>query len=283
MAAEIMASIETISRRISDSRDYQAADKGGCRALRGLGSLFGSLAVFAVDLDGDGHAGQHDDHDDQDVDPSKDIGKDTGKPITDPGHRGHPPDSSCHIVEEEAPVLHSAHPGQHGREGADDGHEARDDDGLGSVLLVEAVGALDVLRIEEERFLAREDAGPQPPADGVAYAVPDYGSGDQQPVQPPDIQMARRREQARGDQERIAGEKAPDEQARLGKDDGHEENVAAPLDERVERVATRENVDEEVHAGRTLADRDATVNAARRAPGARGRRPRRGRAAWPGP
>src|SRR5207247_4912006 len=126
-----------------------------------------------------------------------------------------------------------------------DTHEARAYDALGTVLCVEAVGALDVLRIEEARLLAREDARPQAHTDGVADAVPDDGRGDEQTVQPPDIQMACRREQAGGDQERIAGEKAPDEQARLGKDDGHEENVAAPLDERVERVAAGENVDQE--------------------------------------
>src|SRR6266567_3055977 len=252
-------------------------------SLRGLGSLLGRLAAFAVDLDRDGHAGEHDDHDDQDVDAGKDCRKHTGEPIAAPGHGGDPADSSRDVVEEEAPVLHGAHPGQHGREGTDDRHEARDDDGLGPVLFVEAVGALDVLRIEEERLLAREDARPQAHTDGVAHAVPDDGRGDEQPVQPPDIQMARRREQARGDQERIAGEKAPDEQARLGKDDGHEENVAAPLDERVERVAAGENVDQEVHAGRTLADRDATVNEAWTAPGARGRRRRPGRGAWRGP
>ena len=68
-----------------------------------------------------------------------------------PAHRAH------EVVEREASVAHPADAGDEGHEGADDRHEAADDDGQGAVLLVEGVGLVEVLAIEKPRVLGLED------------------------------------------------------------------------------------------------------------------------------
>ena len=110
------------------------------------------------------------------------------------------------------------------------------------------MGAIHVLGIEEERLLLREDPRTEPCADRVPDAVADDGRDHEQPVQPPDIEMPRRCEQSRRDQEGVAREKAADEEPRLGEDNRDQQEVAAPLDERVEGVCTGEDAVKNVHA-----------------------------------
>ena len=54
---------------------------------------------------------------------------------------GDPEDPADDVVGEEVPVAHLPDPGHEGGEGADDGDEAGDDDGLAPVLLVERRGS----------------------------------------------------------------------------------------------------------------------------------------------
>src|SRR6266542_1720214 len=222
--------------------------RASTRSSRGSSRSRSGLAALAVDLHRDGDAREHDDGDHNRVHVLGDVGHGAAEGEATQAHGGDPADAAHHVVGEEAAILHGAHPGQYGGEGADDGHEAGDDDGLGAVLLVEVPGALHVLGIEEERFLADEDARTQSGPDGVAHAVPDDGGGHEEHVDPPDIEMAGRREQPRGDEQRIAGEEAADEEARLREDDGDKEDIAAPLDERVERVVAGQDGYEEVHS-----------------------------------
>src|SRR5262249_47915892 len=180
------------------------------------------LAALAVDLHRDGHAGKHDDDEDEDVHVPGDVGHGLAEEIARPAHGDDPPDAAQDVVGEKAAVLHHSPTRQHGGEGADDGHEAGDDDGLGPVLLIEVTRAQHVLGIEEERLLAREDARAQPRPDGIAHAVADDGGGDEEAVDPPDVEVARRGEEARRDEEGMYGEKAAGEKPRLRAHDAHE-------------------------------------------------------------
>src|SRR5213083_424560 len=85
--------------------------------------------------------------------------------------------------------------------------------------LVEAAGPLDVARIEEQRLLAREQARAEARADGIADAVAHDRGDDQQAVDPPDVEAARRGDEPGRHQERIAGEEEADEEPGLGEDD----------------------------------------------------------------
>jgi hypothetical protein len=51
--------------------------------------------------------------------------------------------------------------GDKGNEGADDGHEAREDDGAAAVFLEEGVRAFEVLAAEEAGVLPLNTAGPR--------------------------------------------------------------------------------------------------------------------------
>src|SRR5207244_8478296 len=134
------------------------------------------------------------------------------KKVARPGHAGHPSHTADDIVEEEPAVLHLADTGDHRGKGANDGDEARDHDRLGPMARVKATGSLDVAWVEEQRPLAREQARTDPDADGVADAVAHDGGHDQEPVNPPDVETARRSDEPRGNQERIAGQEEADEE-----------------------------------------------------------------------
>ena len=139
--------------------------------------------------------------------------------------------------------------GHEGREGADDGDEAGDDDRLAAVLLVELVGALEVLRVQELDVPLegpRPDLVPDPVVDGVAG---DGGAGEEQEQ---DADLERRRGQggqgARREEQRVAGEERRHHQPRLAEDDEGEDRVCPHpvlLDELPEvRVEVKEEVDD---------------------------------------
>ena len=69
-------------------------------------------------------------------------------------HRGDPADAARDVEQRELPVAHARHAGDDRHEGADERHEARDDDRLAAVLLVEGVRGLDVRGLEPARLSA---------------------------------------------------------------------------------------------------------------------------------
>src|SRR5205809_741110 len=83
-------------------------------------------------------------------------------------------------------------------------------DRAGSVAGGEAPCPLDGAGVEEQRLLAREQARADPRADGVADAVAHDGGDDQQPVDPPDVEAARRGDEPGRHQERIPGQEEAD-------------------------------------------------------------------------
>ena len=79
--------------------------------------------------------------------------------------------------------------------------------------LVELVGAVQMLLVEEQRILSREQPRAGRLADRVAHGVAEDRRDREQQAEQLDVEHAgRRREQARGDDQRIAGQKEADEQ-----------------------------------------------------------------------
>src|SRR5215213_639138 len=75
-------------------------------------------------------------------------------------HREDPEKSAYDVVDDEGAVRHLRRTGDNRRKGADDGDEARDDDGLAAVLLIKGVRFLQVARLKEQRFRTLEKMRP---------------------------------------------------------------------------------------------------------------------------
>src|SRR5439155_745770 len=101
-------------------------------------------------------------------------------------------------------------------------------------------------------------SGRPPPAlledldgDGVADTVAHNGGNDQEPVDPPDVETARRSDEPRGNQERIAGQEEADEEPRLGEDDPDQNGVAAPPDQVVQGMGPGDDPEQKLHEALT--------------------------------
>lgn len=133
----------------------------------------------------------------------------------------HAPDD---VERDERAVVHPAHTGDDRREGPHDGHEAGQHQRLRAVLLEELVGLLDVLLLEEAGVRALEERGSHLPAEEIADLVTDdRRQGDQDADQPQRVlQVARRHQQTRGEQQGVAGQEEADQQPGLGEHDEQE-------------------------------------------------------------
>src|SRR5262249_61353413 len=137
---------------------------------------------------------------------------------------------------DEATVLHFPHPGHHGREGPDDRHEAREDDRLPAVALVEGMGAQQVPALEEEGILAPEQERTRAVADPVPHLIPDDRRRGDGGEPGPELEMTRGAEDTRRDEERVAGQEEPDHEARLREYDHDQHEEAAPADDPLDVV-----------------------------------------------
>ena len=152
-------------------------------------------------------------------------------------------------------------PATTGRERPHDGHEARQHDRLGAVLVEEVLGAVDELPFEEPRIGAPQQARARLLADGEADLVADDGGGEAPDQDGGEVQLALVGEDPGGEQERVTGEEEADEQAGLGEDDQHQPDLAvrAQVVEDLLRIQTeRENGREQVHDGHDAQDRRPT-------------------------
>src|SRR5439155_17591337 len=171
------------------------------------------------DLDADRNDGEDDHHDDNDVHVVTDVRDHSTQQVARPCHAGHPSYAAGHIVEEEPVIFHLTDARDDRREGPDDRDESGDDDRLRAVARIERPRPIDVAGVEQERLRPREEPRAEARPDRVAHAVPGDRGDDEERVDPPDVERARRGDDSRRDQERVAGQEEADEQTRLGKDD----------------------------------------------------------------
>src|SRR5574340_281985 len=113
------------------------------------------------------------DHDgDHDVDVPVHPGNVAPQEVADEQHAPHPGQPAHHVVGDEVAIAHLRHPCHHRRERPNDRHEPCEHDRLPPVLLVERMSAIQVLLVEEQRLLTREDARARAAADRVPHRVP---------------------------------------------------------------------------------------------------------------
>ena len=94
-------------------------------------------------------------------------------------HRRGPDERSGQVVDREPRPRHRAGPGEHGRDDADAGDEAAEEDGLRAVAVEEALAALERVRPEgRERPATRQDRSPAAPPEPVAERVAGDRRGD---------------------------------------------------------------------------------------------------------
>src|SRR5688572_1480579 len=227
-------------------------------AKRKMRSALGVLRRVATVPEVLEHARQ-DRHEDDAEDDQREVIADGGDvaegPAGEEAHR-HPEDRPDDGVRREAPVRHAADARHEGRERAHDRHEARNDDRLAAVLLVEGVRPVEVLALQEPPALLLEDTRAHVLADGVVDGVAEDGGDREEHEEDAEIERADAGERARGEEERVAREDRRHHEARLAEDDDEEEQVrprAVLLDHLLEvGVQVQEEVEElldQVHRG----------------------------------
>lgn len=158
------------------------------------------------ELDDAGHDGEQDDQ----VDHLVEMGLHDGQvahQISKADQAPDPQDAAAHGIAHELGVGHLADARHERRERAHDGHEAGYDDGLAAVLLVEGVGFLQVLLVEQLAVLAPEHGWTDRAAYPVVGVVAHDGGGGQKPHGEAQVQAAGAAERPDDEEQGIARQK----------------------------------------------------------------------------
>jgi len=129
------------------------------------------------------------------------------------------------VVGEKAAVSHPADARDEGGEGPDYRHEARDDDRQAAVLLVECVGPVEILSLEEAGVLGPENGRPQLEADGVIRHVAEDRSSREDRGEQADVEPSACGEGAEGEDDRIAWEKGRHDEAGFAEDEEEHQDI----------------------------------------------------------
>ena len=130
-----------------------------------------------------------------------------------------PDERADDVVEEERPPRHLADAGQRRGEGPDDRHETGDHDRSRTVLLEERLRPFDVCLFEDAGVRLAEQPWSEPLADREAHLVAQHRSDEAAEHHHRDVELSLPREDARGEQQRVAGQEETDQQTGLGEHD----------------------------------------------------------------
>src|SRR5688500_12618149 len=108
-----------------------------------------STPAFLPPVDYPGQNREEDHHQNDLFDVPIDPGDPAAKEEAREQHGPYPEQATEDVIEHEVPISHVGDRRDHRRKGADDWHESREYDGLATVLLIELVGAVQVLLVEE--------------------------------------------------------------------------------------------------------------------------------------
>jgi len=147
------------------------------------------------------------------------------KEVAHEGEDRHPGNPAHHVIGDETAVLHGAHSGHKRCEGADDGDEAGQDNGLTAVLLVEFLGAVQVLFLEELDIPAESPLANKS-ADGVVNGISQHRGQGQQAKKVKGVQGAQGGEGAGREQQGISRQKGGDHQTGFYKDHKKQDAVS---------------------------------------------------------
>lgn len=153
------------------------------------------------------------------------------------------------IVRKEVRVAHRSHAGEDGRKGPDDGKKASEDDRLSPMLRVKAFGAKEVLAMEEERILAREDLSPDAVAERVAHGVSAHRGNETEERQGGNAKDLLRGKKSGREQKAVSREEKADQQSGFRKHDREHPRVPDELEEFAEIEHAVQYTSSETRAG----------------------------------
>ena len=137
----------------------------------------------------------------------------------------HPQHAAHDVEHRKARIGHLCHPRHEGREGADEGHEARHDDGDAAMLLIEGVRAVEGLAVEEAAVFPAEHLRTDVAANGVVHGIAQHGGHGQQAHQQGQIQSAHSRDGTGHEQQRVSRQERHHHQPCLDEDDGEHQRI----------------------------------------------------------
>ena len=164
-------------------------------------------------------------------DPDDDVGevlldpRNVAEKIAGIHQRRDPGDRADHVVREETLIRHSGHTREERRERADDRNEAADDDRDSAVLVVEGLRLQQVLALEPARFGLVKHLRPDVVADRVVDRIAEDRRDDQHDHQNVHVEAGDRDDRSCDEQDRIAGQKRKDDEARFREDDQEQQAV----------------------------------------------------------
>ncbi len=173
----------------------------------------------AIDADNRGKHGNDDDHGNDVMNPSADIGNQATEKITTQDHRSDPEDAAKNVEEQIAGIGHFRGAGDGRAERSNDRNEARQDDGPAAIFFVEVMGALKMASPEEERVFAPVQGRARRAANPIPNLVAHDGTKHDGQEEPFERNHAGSRENSRGHQKGITGKKKTYKKAGFNEDD----------------------------------------------------------------
>ena len=127
--------------------------------------------------------------------------------------------------------MHPSHSGDERRERAHDGDEAGEDDGLAAVFPVKCVRLVQMAPFENPGVWVGEEFSAEESADRVIAGVARDGRGEEDGGEQVCVHRCSglRRDGARHEQQRVAGQERRDDQSGLAEDDGEEDGVSPQM------------------------------------------------------
>ena len=138
---------------------------------------------------------------------------------------GYPDQAAQRTVQQEQVVAHRAYACDERREGAYDGHEARDHDRLAAMLLIECVGSVQMFLLQESSLDAMEEFHADQPPYPVIGVVAGKCGQHQHRHQQVELQCVKAAQGTCDEEQRIARQERREYQTGFGEDDQEQDAV----------------------------------------------------------
>ena len=159
-----------------------------------------------------------------------DVGDEMSQRVAAEDHGANPEDAAKNVKEQIAGIRHFCGTGHRWAKCSNDGHESREDHGAATVFLVELMGALEMAAAEKEGVFAAIKGGACGTANPIANLVAGNGAKHDREQKPLEGNDAGVREDAGGDQKRVARKKKAHEEPSFYKDYGANQRSATRAD-----------------------------------------------------
>lgn len=179
------------------------------------------------------------------MDALADIWDGTSEKIAPENHGANPEDAAEDIVNEVTRIRHLRSACDWRTKGANDGHEAHQNNRFAAIGFIELVGALEMALVEEKRVFATIESGTCGATNPIADLVADDGAKHNWQQNPFQGNDARGRKNARGNQQGITREKKANKEAGFHENDQTDKqrstgaNYSFDIVDGVEQVADR--------------------------------------------